>query len=88
MAKDITNGLHMKKNIVHKDLVNLGLSQPLDSNSNSIAGEMYAYTDPEYLQNQMKYKRNKASDIYSLGVLFWELSSGRPPFNYSKLRNI
>ncbi|RHZ78413.1 hypothetical protein Glove_165g3 [Diversispora epigaea] len=99
MAKDITSGLRCihKENIVHKDLhsknilvdegrlliTDLGLSQPLDSNSNSMAGGMIAYTDPKYLRNQMKYesyKRNKASDIYSLGVLFWELSSGRPPF--------
>ncbi|RHZ46453.1 hypothetical protein Glove_621g11 [Diversispora epigaea] len=86
-----------KENIVHKDLhsmnilvherrlliTDLGLSQSLDSNSNpnSNIGGMIAYTDPEYLRNHMKHKRNKASDIYSLGVLFWELSSGRPPFN-------
>ncbi|RHZ79893.1 hypothetical protein Glove_140g59 [Diversispora epigaea] len=88
MAKDITSGLRCihKENIVHKDLAidkitDLGLSQALDTNSNSIAGGMFAYTDPEYLRNHMKYKRNKTSDIYSLGVLFWELSSGRPPFN-------
>ncbi|RHZ82455.1 hypothetical protein Glove_109g155 [Diversispora epigaea] len=42
---------------------------------------MFAYSDPEYLRNPVKYKRSKASDIYSLGILFWELSNGRPPFN-------
>ncbi|CAG8443800.1 145_t:CDS:2 [Acaulospora morrowiae] len=41
---------------------------------------MYAYSDPEYLKNQTVYKRSKPSDIYSLGVLFWEISSGIPPF--------
>ncbi|RHZ85714.1 hypothetical protein Glove_61g1 [Diversispora epigaea] len=97
MAKDITSGLYCihDENIVHKDLhsknilvhegslliTDLGLSQPLDTNSNSMGGGMIAYTDPEYLRSQMKKKRNKASDIYSLGVLFWELSSGRLPFN-------
>ncbi|RHZ74614.1 hypothetical protein Glove_220g57 [Diversispora epigaea] len=97
MAKDITSGLRCihEENIIHKDLhsknilvhdgrlliADLGLSQPLDANSNSMSGGMIAYTDPEYLRNQRKHKRNKASDIYSLGVLFWELSSGRPPFS-------
>ena len=30
------------------------------------------------------YKLNKKSDIYSLGVLFWELTSGKSPFNFEK----
>ncbi|RHZ46771.1 hypothetical protein Glove_606g80 [Diversispora epigaea] len=97
MAQDITNGLcYMHKaNIVHRDLhsknilvhegrlliTDLDLSQPLDTNSNSLAGGTFAYSDPGYLRNHIMYKRSKASDIYSLGVLFWELSSGRPPFN-------
>ncbi|RHZ64785.1 hypothetical protein Glove_320g191 [Diversispora epigaea] len=97
MAKDITSGLCYihDANIVHKDLhsrnilvheerlliADLGLSQPLDTDLNSMVGGMVAYTDPEYLRNPKKYRRNKTSDIYSLGVLFWELSSGRPPFN-------
>ncbi|RHZ83968.1 hypothetical protein Glove_86g161 [Diversispora epigaea] len=84
-----------QKNIVHRDLhsknilvhegklliADLGLSKQLDSKSNfSIEGGMIAYTDPLYLQNAETYKRNKASDIYSIGVLLWELSSGKPPF--------
>jgi len=41
---------------------------------------MPAYIDPQcYIQNE--YKRDKKSDIYSLGVLFWEISSGKPPFS-------
>ncbi|KAF0512890.1 kinase-like protein [Gigaspora margarita] len=61
-----------------------GLSKSLDNNSKSIAGGTTAFSDPQYLQDQSLdqplYKRDKPSDIYSLGVLFWELSSGVPPF--------
>ncbi|RHZ46439.1 hypothetical protein Glove_621g60 [Diversispora epigaea] len=97
MAKDITSGLRCihDENIVHKDLhsknilvherklliTDLGLSQSSDTNSNSMVGGMVAYTDPKYLRDPTIYKRKKESDIYSLGVLFWELSSGIPPFN-------
>ncbi|RHZ90178.1 hypothetical protein Glove_5g21 [Diversispora epigaea] len=79
--------LHSKNILVHEGsllITDLGLSQQSDSNSISMSGGMTAYADPEYLRNQMNFKsypRDKASDIYSLGVLFWELSSGRPPFN-------
>jgi serine/threonine protein kinase len=40
---------------------------------------------PEYIDPQCfikkDYKRNEKSDIYSLGVLFWMISSGRNPFS-------
>lgn len=62
-------------------ITDLGLSQPLDFYSNSLIGGMVTYTDLEYLKNLFTYRRNKASDIYGLGILFWELSSGKPPFN-------
>ncbi|RHZ70836.1 hypothetical protein Glove_266g1 [Diversispora epigaea] len=95
MAKDITSGLYCihGENIVHRDLhsknilvhegslliTDLGLSQPLDTNSNSFKGGMLAYSDPGYSRNPLIFKRSKASDIYSLGVLLWEISSGKPP---------
>src|SRR5205814_1630349 len=49
--------------------------------SNSMANGMriYGYIEPQCFKNP-SYKRDKKSDIYSLGVLFWEISSGRPPF--------
>src|SRR5436189_1753052 len=60
-------------------IADLGLSKQLDENSNSMQLGMAIYIDPQcFIKND--YKRNKKSDIYSLGVLFWEISSGKPPF--------
>ncbi|RHZ83855.1 hypothetical protein Glove_87g103 [Diversispora epigaea] len=86
MAKDIASGLDCihEENIVHRDLhsknvlvhegslliTDLGLSRPLDTNSNSVKGGMLVYSDPRYLRNLLTYKRSKASDIYSLGFFF------------------
>jgi hypothetical protein len=47
------------------------------------------YIDPQHFQEQTSndnnssyhYKPNKKSDVYSVGVLLWELSSGQKPFN-------
>ena len=47
------------------------------------------YIDPKRFSSIQKsnnnseqiYSLNKKSDIYSLGVLLWEISSGQPPFN-------
>ena len=39
------------------------------------------YVDPKFFENQ-SYILNEKSDIYSLGVLFWELTSCSSPFNF------
>ncbi|CAG8669245.1 11946_t:CDS:2, partial [Ambispora leptoticha] len=100
MAKEISSGIDClhSANIVHSDLhdknilvndgrmiiTDFGLSKLLDNSTKSITGGTCAYSDPQYLQSPFMYRRNKPSDIYSLGVLFWELSSGIPPFKALK----
>ena len=49
---------------------------------------MVAYVDPQVFNtkrdnnNQIQvYSLNKKSDIYSIGILLWEISSGWPPFH-------
>ena len=39
------------------------------------------YIDPESFNDQSQnYKLNKKSDVYSVGVLMWQISSGHEPF--------
>ncbi len=38
------------------------------------------YIDPKVLHNRNENKLNKKSDVYSIGVLMWQISSGNQPF--------
>ncbi|CAJ0642269.1 12702_t:CDS:2 [Entrophospora sp. SA101] len=43
--------------------------------------EQIPYLDPQHLKNPKEFMRDEIiSDIYSLGVLFWEISSQKIPF--------
>ncbi|RIB25822.1 kinase-like domain-containing protein [Gigaspora rosea] len=44
---------------------------------------MPAFMDPQCFKNP-KYKRTKKTDIYSYGVVLWEISSGHKPFQSLK----
>ncbi|CAB4426295.1 unnamed protein product [Rhizophagus irregularis] len=92
MALDITRGLMYlhSKNIIHGNLhacnvlVNNGIIIITDlkllNQVAEVTSEYIVYVEPQYLRNP-SYERDMKSDIYSLGVLLWELSSGRPPFS-------
>lgn len=77
--------LHSKNILVHERkmmIADFGLSQNINDDvqtSNRSIHGMPAYIDPQCFRNS-SYIRDKKSDIYSLGVIFWEISSGRPPF--------
>lgn len=38
------------------------------------------YVDPKKFVSNKSYLLNKKSDVYSIGVILWEISSGQPPF--------
>ena len=60
-------------------LADFGLSRRLNeiSNSNKNIYGMVPYIDPQHFKNQ---KASKKSDVYSVGVLMWEISSGHITF--------
>jgi serine/threonine protein kinase len=77
--------------LVHQDTIKLadfGLSKRIEeaSNSQSRVYGVIPYIDPKRFDRQnnptQEYTLNEKekSDVYSVGVLLWEISSGKPPF--------
>ena len=66
-------------------MADFGLSKRISEVSNysrDVFG-VIPYVDPKCFKNNIKdysYVLNPKSDIYSVGVLLWQLSSGRKPF--------
>ncbi|RIA92271.1 kinase-like domain-containing protein [Glomus cerebriforme] len=54
----------------------LGLAQPVNALNNEIYGVM-PYIVPEIFQGA---NFSKASDVYSMGMIMWELTTGYKPF--------
>ena len=70
-------------------MADFGLSKRIEdaSNSQSKLFGMVPYVDPKGFNRQRRnssqvkvYSLNEKSDVYSVGVLLWEISSGQPPF--------
>ncbi|GBB94540.1 hypothetical protein RclHR1_23780001 [Rhizophagus clarus] len=76
--------LHSKNILIHQNnikLADFGLSKRIDEayKSRSDLLGVIPYIDPKKFSIQ-PYSLDKKSDIYSIGVLLWEISSGHPPF--------
>ena len=100
---DALDGIH-DENAIHRDLhsgnilylqyndywciSDFGFCGPADKTLGSIYGNL-PYIAPEVIVGK---ESNFASDIYSIGMLMWEISSGQPPFrdydNYDLAINI
>ncbi|RGB42636.1 kinase-like domain-containing protein, partial [Rhizophagus diaphanus] len=74
-----SNNVLISKNIIK--LADFGLSKRIEETTQKkkdIFG-VVPYIDPKKFSNR-SYSLNKKSDVYSVGVLLWEISSGKPPF--------
>ncbi|UZO03689.1 uncharacterized protein OCT59_024092 [Rhizophagus irregularis] len=81
----IHRDLHSGNVLIHQNAIKVsdfGLSKRIKeiSNSQSKLFGVIPYIDPKGFAGQQPYSLNKKSDVYSIGVLFWEITSGRPPF--------
>ena len=78
--------------MIHQNIIKLadfGLSKRIKKTSN-LQSQLFGvipYVDPKNFNrqrddnNQKKvFSLNKKSDVYSVGVLLWVISSGQPPF--------
>ncbi len=65
-------------------LADFGLSKRIEetSSAQSKVFGVIPYIDPKRFARR-PYRLNEKSDVYSIGILLWEISSGRPPF-YNK----
>ena len=63
-------------------MADFGLSRKIaEVSSNAAKFGMIPYMDPKWLNNKnQNYQLNRKSDIYSIGVLMWQISSGNQPF--------
>ncbi|RIB07239.1 kinase-like domain-containing protein [Gigaspora rosea] len=91
--KNIAHGdLHPKNILVINDdndrfnkvvISDFGSASKLDDSLISIHGKYLTieYADPQFFINPQMIEPNFKSDIYSLGVILWELTSGIRPFS-------
>ncbi|RIA96679.1 kinase-like domain-containing protein [Glomus cerebriforme] len=78
--RDLHSGNILFKQINSRFLISdLGFCGPVDKPSSNIYGNL-SYIAPEVIVGK---QTTFASDIYSIAMLMWEISSGQPPFiNY------
>ena len=62
-------------------ITDLGLCGPVDDEESKKIYGIVSYIAPELLRGKNNTKNTKETDIYSVGMLMWEIFSGHPPFD-------
>ncbi|RHZ88949.1 hypothetical protein Glove_19g311 [Diversispora epigaea] len=93
-SNDITHVKFNTENIlIHNGIIKLnvfGLTKIISDSLSSLKNNLgpMQYMDPQYLENFSTVGKNKSSDIFSLGIIFWEISSGNSPFETESSSNV
>ncbi|RHZ85273.1 hypothetical protein Glove_67g117 [Diversispora epigaea] len=91
---DIIHGKFNSENILaHNGIIKLnvfGLTKIISNSLSFLTNTLgpIQYTDPQCLDLFSTIRKNKSSDIFSLGIILWEISSGNPPFAMESLPNV
>ncbi|RHZ66125.1 hypothetical protein Glove_309g141 [Diversispora epigaea] len=85
-SNDIIHGKLNSENIlIHNESIKFnvfGLTKIMPESLRFLTNSLspIQYVDPQYLELFNTIGKNKSSDIFSLGIILWELSSGNLPF--------
>ncbi|RHZ77230.1 hypothetical protein Glove_184g107 [Diversispora epigaea] len=93
-SNDIIHGKFNSESIlIHNGIIKLnvfGLTKIISDSLSFITNNLgpIQYTDPQYLELFSTIGKNKSSDIFSLGIILWEISSGNLPFEMESSSNV
>ncbi|RHZ57697.1 hypothetical protein Glove_384g19 [Diversispora epigaea] len=93
-SNDIIHGKFNSENIlIHNGIIKLnvfGLTKIISDSLNFLTNNLgpIQYMDPQYLELFSTIGKNKSSDIFGLGIILWEISSGNPPFEMESSSNV
>ncbi|RHZ88304.1 hypothetical protein Glove_23g165 [Diversispora epigaea] len=92
-SNDIIHGKLNSENIlIHNGIIKFnvfGLTKIMPESLRLLVNTLgpIEYIDPQYLEIFNTIGKNKSSDVFSLGIILWEISSGNPPFEMESLSN-
>ncbi|RHZ70117.1 hypothetical protein Glove_275g11 [Diversispora epigaea] len=89
----IHGGLNSENILIHNGSVKLndfGLTKILFDSLRFFTNNIgpIQCVDPQYLEFFSTIGKNKSSDIFGLGIILWEISSGNPPFEMESSSNV
>ncbi|RHZ86274.1 hypothetical protein Glove_52g34 [Diversispora epigaea] len=93
-SNDIVHGKLNSENIlIHNGIIKLNVFGLIKIISDSLSFLIknivpIQCVDPQQLELFNTIGKNKSSDIFGLGIILWEISSGSPPFEMESLSNV